>query len=197
MKQEEPGAGLNARIAERVRALRQQQGFSLEALATRSGVSRSMISVIERSEASATAVVLEKLATALGLPLAALFDNAGRAAHPLSRRAEQPTWRDPASGYLRRNVSPVGFTTPLRIVEVLFPPQARVAYETAGRDVPVQQQVWLLEGQLEVGVGDERHTLAPGDCLAMTLDAPTLFHNPGPGTARYAVVLATHEGPRP
>lgn len=191
MKSEEPGSTLNAHLAERLRSLRQQRGLSLEALSGRSGVSRSMISVVERGESSATAVVLERLATALGVTLASLFDRSDAPASPLARRDSQPTWRDPASGYLRRNVSPAGHTAPVRIVEVLFPPLAHVAYETAERDAPVHQQVWLLEGQLQVGSGEQTHLLAPGDCLAMTLDAPTHFHNPGPTPARYAVVLHT------
>jgi transcriptional regulator with XRE-family HTH domain len=49
----------NQRIAERVRGLRAAQGLSLDALAAKSGVSRSMISLIERAESSPTAVVLE------------------------------------------------------------------------------------------------------------------------------------------
>ena len=57
-------AGLNERIAERVRDLRVAQGLSLEALATKSGVSRSMISLVERGESSPTAVILDRLATA-------------------------------------------------------------------------------------------------------------------------------------
>ena len=65
---------LNERIAERVRELRSGQGLSLDALATKSGVSRSMISLIERGESSPTAVVLEKLAAGLGVMLASLFD---------------------------------------------------------------------------------------------------------------------------
>jgi transcriptional regulator with XRE-family HTH domain len=55
-------SGLDKRIAERVAELRRAHGLSLDALARRSGVSRSMISVIERGESSPTAVVLEKLA---------------------------------------------------------------------------------------------------------------------------------------
>ena len=56
---------INQRIAERVRELRAARGLSLEALAAQSGVSRSMISLIERGESSPTAVVLDKLAVAL------------------------------------------------------------------------------------------------------------------------------------
>src|SRR4249920_3578333 len=112
---------LNQRIAERVGELRAGQGLSLEALAGKSGVSRSMISLIERGESSPTAVVLEKLATGLGVPLAALFDPPATPADPVSRRRDQVEWRDPASGYLRRNVSPAGFASPIHLVEVLFP----------------------------------------------------------------------------
>jgi transcriptional regulator with XRE-family HTH domain len=182
---------LHARIAERVRDLRTGRGLSLGALAERSGVSRSMISLVERGEASPTAVVLEKLAVGLDVSLAALFERPVPAAGPVARAADQPPWRDPGSGYVRRNVSPVGFPSPNRIVDVEFPPGGRVAYETGDRETPVHQQVWLLAGALEVTVGTDAHRLGPGDCLAFRLDRPVMFHNPGAGPARYAVVLAT------
>jgi uncharacterized cupin superfamily protein len=79
----------------------------------------------------------------------------------------------------------------MQIVEVEFPPRARVAFETGARDVSIQQQVWVLEGTIDVTVGDERHRLRDGDCLAMQLDRPTMFHNPTRKPARYAVVMAS------
>src|SRR5205809_459867 len=105
---EDVASGLNQRIAEQVRGLRTGQGLSLDALAGRSGVSRSMISLIERGESSPTAVVLERLAAGL-----------------------------------------------------------------------------------DVTLGAERHRLREGDCLAMQLDRPTMFHNPTRKPARYAVVIAS------
>ena len=68
-----PKTGVNDHIAARVRQLRAERGLSLDGLAERSGVSRSMISLIERAETSPTAVVLEKLAAALDTTLAGLF----------------------------------------------------------------------------------------------------------------------------
>jgi transcriptional regulator with XRE-family HTH domain len=184
---------LNERIAERVRELRAGQGLSLDTLATRSGVSRSMISLIERGESSPTAVVLEKLAAGLGVMLASLFDapDARQPSGPIARREDQPQWRDPASGYVRRNVSPPGVPQPMQIVEVQFPAGGRVAFETGTRDTRVHQQVWVLEGAIDVTVGAERHRLRKGDCLAMQLDRPTMFHNPTRKPTRYAVVIAT------
>jgi transcriptional regulator with XRE-family HTH domain len=193
----EAASELNQRIAERVRELRAGQGLSLETLAGKSGVSRSMISLIERGESSPTAVVLEKLAAGLGVMLASLFDSPAAAAQtpsgPVARRDDQPLWRDPASGYLRRNVSPRGAAQPMQIVEVRFPAGGRVAFETGGRDMRVHQQVWVLEGTIDVTLGDERHRLREGDCLAMQLDRPTMFHNPTRKPTRYAVVIASED----
>jgi transcriptional regulator with XRE-family HTH domain len=191
---EATASGLNQRIAERVRELRAAQALSLDALASKSGVSRSMISLIERGESSPTAVVLEKLAAGLSVMLASLFDApaAARApSGPVARRDDQPQWQDPASGYLRRNVSPPGVPQPMQIVEVQFPPGGRVAFEAGVRDMRVHQQVWVLEGAIDVTLGVERHRLREGDCLAMQLDRPTMFHNPTRKPARYAVVIAS------
>jgi transcriptional regulator with XRE-family HTH domain len=188
---------LNEYIAGRVRTLRAAQALSLEALAEKSGVSRSMISLIERGESSPTAVVLEKLATALSIPLYSLFaapaddDAAQVSSGPLARRADQPQWQDPASGYLRRNVSPSGVPQSMQIVEVNFPPGGRVAFDNGGPHARVQQQVWLLAGMIDITLGEVRHRLHEGDCLAMKLDRPTMFHNPTRETARYALVVAS------
>ena len=186
---------INDRIASRVRQIRAERGLSLEALAEGSGVSRSMISLVERGESSPTAVVLEKLAAGLGVPIASLFvapaPGPGAPGGPVARRGDQPEWQDPASGYRRRNVSPPGASQPMQIVEVHFPPGRRVAFETGARDVRVHQQVWVLDGAIDITLGAERHRLRQGDCLAMELDRPTMFHNPTRKTARYAVVIAS------
>jgi len=194
--QDHPESALDQRIAERVRELRAARGLTLEGLAERSGVSRSMISLIERGESSPTAVLLERLATGLDVPLASLFDAPSAGGGPVARRADQPRWRDPASGYVRRNVSPGGFPTPIQIVEVEFPRGARVAFDTGLRDVHVHQQVWVLEGAIEVTVGDDRHALEKGDCLAFVLDRPVTFHNRSSKAARYAVVIVSGPGSR-
>jgi transcriptional regulator with XRE-family HTH domain len=180
---------INDRIASRVRQIRAERGLSLEALAEGSGVSRSMISLIERGESSPTAIVLEKLATGLGVPLASLFDAPAAPADPVSRRRDQLEWRDPASGYVRRNVSPPGFPSPLQVVEVVFPAGARVAYETSTRPGVTHQQIWVLQGALEVTLGKTRHELGAGDCLAMVLDQPITFRNRTAKPVRYAVII--------
>ena len=154
-----------------------------------------MISLIERGESSPTAVVLEKLAAALSVTLGSLFDPPAAAmpavSGPVARRQDQLQWRDPASRYIRRVISPSGGSQPMQIVEVCFPGGARVAFETGARDVRVFQQVWMLAGAMDITLGNETHHLREGDCLAMQLDRPTLFHNPTRKVARYVVVIVS------
>ena len=184
-------ADVNERIARRVRSLRTERGMTLDALAAVCGVSRSMLSLVERGESSPTAVVLDKIATGLGVPLATLFDDVSAPVSPVSRPADRTAWRDPQSGYVRRNISPANFPSPIQIVEVMLPSGARVAYETGAREVTIHQQIWVQEGKIEVTVGNVTHQLAADDCLAMQLNEPTTFRNRSRTPARYFVILAT------
>jgi transcriptional regulator with XRE-family HTH domain len=185
------GQDINTRIANRVRALRMELGLTLDALAAQCEVSRSMLSLIERGESSPTAVVLDKIATGLGVSLASLFDDGRAPASPISRRADRIVWRDPESGYVRRNISPANFPSPIHIVEVMLPPGASVAYETGVREVNIHQQIWVQEGSIELTLGSVTYHLGDDDCLAMQLNAPTTFRNRTDRPARYIVVLAT------
>jgi transcriptional regulator with XRE-family HTH domain len=187
---------INARIGGRVKALRTERGLTLDALAARSDVSRSMLSLVERGESSPTAVVLEKIATGLGVVLASLFEAPSATLDPVSRRGDRAAWRDPDSGYVRRNISPATYPSPIQIVEVMLPPGARVAYETGARDVSIHQQIWVQEGRIELTLGEVTHSLAEDDCIAMQLNQPTAFHNPAATQARYIVVITTERSSR-
>src|SRR3979411_837188 len=113
------------RIARRLRLERDSRGWSLADLAERSGVSKATISKIERAEVSPTAVVLVRLAGAFDLTLAGLLLRAEGQGERLSRAADQPIWRDPETGYLRRQV----FSRPdhpIEIIRVEMPTRQRV-----------------------------------------------------------------------
>ena len=188
---------INARIARRVRGLRAELGLSLAALAAKCAVSRSMLSLVERGETSATAVVLDKIATGLGVPLAALFGDPSAPASPVSRGADRTPWRDPQSGYVRRNISPDNYPSPIQIVEVVLPAGAHVAYETGAREVKIHQQIWVQEGTVEVTLGNVTHRLSADDCLAMRVDRPTAFRNRKRRPARYIAVLSSERARAP
>jgi transcriptional regulator with XRE-family HTH domain len=176
-------------IGDRVRTLRSREGLTLDALAERSGVSRAMLSRVERGESSPTAQLLNRICGGLDVTLSALFAAADQSPSPLHRRKDQKAWVDPGVGYKRRVVSPPGTGSPAEIIEVEFPAGAAVAFENlhlAG----VDQQVWVLDGVMEVTAGDDTYRVEKGDCLHMSLDLAIRFRNPTGRAARYAVVIA-------
>jgi transcriptional regulator with XRE-family HTH domain len=175
---------LSLLIGQRVARRRAALGLSLEEIAARTRVSRAMVSRIERGEVHASAVVLNMLCAGLGISLSALF---ARDAAPLLRRAEQPVWQDPSSGYQRREVAPAGTGSPVRIVEVEFPAGAEVAFDRSPR--AIDQHVWVLEGEIEIASAGAVYSLSAGDCLHMRV-ADNTFRNVSGRPARYAVIRA-------
>src|SRR5262249_15403077 len=94
-----------AGLGERIRLERQQRRLSLEALAAQSGVSRSMLSDIERGAKVPTVLVLDRIATGLGASIARLLGEERTSAVIVLRREEQDVAVDP-SGWERRILSP-------------------------------------------------------------------------------------------
>lgn len=181
---------LDRDIGERIKALRAGRGLTLETLAEKAGVSRAMLSRIERGESNPTAQLLGRVCAGLDVTLSALFAETEQAASPLSRRADQMVWRDPASGYVRRAVTPPNCGAAAEIVDVEFPPGASVTMESS-RTPASDQQIVLLSGRMELTVGDKTHRLEAGDCLHMHLGQPISFRNPGSKPAHYLVVVSS------
>ncbi len=186
---------IDGRIGARVRALRAERGLTLERLAELADVSRAMLSRVERGESSPTAQLLNRICTGLGVTMSVLFAEPETPASPLARREDQASWRDPATGYLRRVVSPPNTGSAVEIVEVELPPGRSVGFGSQ-RLPGADQHVWVLDGTLEMEVGGEGYRLAPGDCLMMRFDRPILFRNPTGQPVRYAVVIS-HGALRP
>jgi transcriptional regulator with XRE-family HTH domain len=176
------------RIANRIRLEREQRGWSLADLSERSGVSRAMVSKIERNEASPTAMVLGRLSGAFGLTISTLLARAECAAGRIARAAEQPCWQDPETGFLRRSVSPPGSKV-IELVKSVLPPGARLAYPAASYAF-IDQQILVLKGCLTFIEGTTVHTLQEGDCLEVGPPSDCVFENRTRSSCEYLVVIA-------
>ncbi|MBP7241128.1 helix-turn-helix domain-containing protein [Amaricoccus sp.] len=165
---------LDRQLADRLRALRGAQGWSLDELARRSGVSRATLSRLENAETSPTAAVLGRLCAAHGLTLTALMRLVEDGFAPLVRPADQPVFRDPAAGFTRRAVSPPARDLAGEGLDVTLAPGARLAYDAPPRP-GLEHHLYLLEGALDVTIEGRRHALAPGDCLRYRLHGPSAF----------------------
>lgn len=178
---------LTSRLAERVRLEREARSWSLSDLAEKSGVSRAMISKIERGEASPTAVLLGRLSGAFGLTLSSLLARAEAPSEFLRRQADQPVWRDPETGFTRRAISPTG-EAGLELVDAELPPGAQISYPASSYAF-IRQQIWLRSGVLDFREGETTTRLEAGDCLELGPPRDCSFSNPGSEPARYLVVV--------
>lgn len=178
---------IDARIGARIRLERESRGWSLTELAGRASVSRAMIHKVERGDSSPTAKLLGRLSGAFGLSMSTLMARAEIGEGRLLRRADQPIWTDPDSGYRRRHVSPAS-DLPLDLVEVNLPAGAAVPMPASAYAF-VNQLIWVLEGELVFMEGGTRHEMAAGDCLELGPPADCLFRNDGDQPCRYAVAV--------
>jgi len=175
-------------LADRIKLEREARGWSLADLAARSGVSKAMISKVERSEASPTAALLGHLSGAFGLTLSTLLARAEGATSRLARAKAQAVWTDPATGFRRTAVSPDG-PGAIELVRCELPPGASIAYP-ASAFAFTHQQIWMLKGTLHFIEGAEIHELRDGDCLQLGSPANCRFENRQRKTCEYLVAVA-------
>jgi transcriptional regulator with XRE-family HTH domain len=183
-----PDIDIETRIARRLARLRAERKWSLEALAEQTGISRATLSRLERAELSPTAAMLGKLCTVYGWTLSRFMAEAETRVPNLVPARDQAEWKDPASGYRRRIVSPP--TSGLRgeLVEVRMPPGASVSFD-ASPIAGLEHPLWMLEGSLTLEIEGSPFWLRTGDCLRYLLAGPTRFKNPGKREARYLVAM--------
>lgn len=174
-------------IASRIRIEREARGWSLGDLAEKSGVSKAMISKIERCDASPTATILGRLSGAFGLQLSMLLALAERTEDRLRRAQAQSIWVDPETGYERKVISPRNGGM-LELIQVTLPPRVRIEYP-ASAFVFQHQQIWVLNGELTFEEGDTTHVLEAGDCLQLGFPTACAFHNKLDTPCVYVIAL--------
>ncbi len=180
-------ATIDRRIAQRLKALRAERGWSLDDLAARSGVSRATLSRLENAEVSATASALGKLATAYGLTVSRLMHLVEEGFAPLVARADQPVWQDPETGFHRRSVSPPAQGLAGEVIEGNLKPGTRIDYATPPRP-GLEHHLVMLEGALTLSIEGKSYDLGPGDSLRYQLFGASSFATGRKG-ARYLIFM--------
>lgn len=181
-----PSGSLDRQIARRLQALRAERGWTLETLAARTGLSRATLSRIERGELSPTATMLCTLCAQYGWSISRLMAEAESSPPALVRAQDQVVWKDPATGYVRRIVSPPNGHLKGELIEVLLPRGAQVSYE----DSPMpglEHHLWMLDGVLDLDIQGAAFRLEKGDCVRYVLSGPSRFVCHGKRPARYLI----------
>ena len=178
----------SGRLGERVRALRRERGLTLDALAGRSGVSRAMISKLERGEKNPTLVVAAKVAEGLGVSLSQVVGVEERREVVVVRRERRMVMRDPQTGFERQLLSPsfggrgiefIRNVVPIGSTSGEFPPHRR----------GVSEYVVVERGRLRALLGDDEYLLEGGDTLYFEADVAHRFDNAGEGECSYYLVI--------
>ena len=180
--------GIEARMADRLRARRLELRLSIGELAALSGVSKAMIAKVEANAASPTAGVLGKLCAGLGITMSALMASVESEEATLLAAAQQPRWRDRASGLERVAVSPPTSFTAAEVARLRLPAGAVVDYPTPP-SVAYAQQLLGVAGRVRFTLGQSSFVIGPGDCLAARIDRPTRFEVLGDEPAEYLVII--------
>jgi transcriptional regulator with XRE-family HTH domain len=177
-----------ARLARQIRQERDVRNWSLAQLAERSGVSKAAVSKIERGEMSPSAVILLRLATAFDLTLAGLLLRAEGEKPRLSRAADQPVWRDPATGYIRKQIFSRS-DHPLEVVRVELPPGQSASFP-ASSYAHTRHVVWVQSGKLTLIESGVRNVLSAGDSLGFGPPSDVTYANESDKPCTYIVTLA-------
>lgn len=175
-------------LAAELKHQRRRQSLSLEQLASMSGVSRSMISKIERGEAVPSTVVLSRLAESLGVTFAKLMLPAAEREILVIPASVQPVLRDQASGFQRRCLSPVLPGRGIDWVLNTLPPGGATGEFTAHRR-GVEEYIYVLRGRLRATIGERMLILSEGDSLYFEADLPHAFSNPDATACEYFLVI--------
>lgn len=183
---EVPPAGqaeaISKHLGARVKALRGERDWSLEALATASGVSRSMLSQIEREEANPTLAVTLRIAQAFGMNLSDLIEMPGATSSVSVIRAEDHAFHYRSDKFCRlRTLSPLKLEKDVEFYEVQLQPGG--ALRSAAHFEGTREFLTVQKGQVRVESASDHEILHPGDSASYRADVPHAIVNTGKGEA--------------
>ena len=182
------------RVGDTLAALRQQQGLSMDELSRKAGVSKSMLSQIERAQANPTVAVVWRLANALGVPMAELLGNTAvpeRAAIALVGAHATPSLRNPDGSCELRILGPLELAGQFEWYALTLQPGG--ALESDAHEAGTREHLSAVSGHIEVSAGGAVQRLKPGETARYDADQPHTIRNTGKSLAS-AWMVVVHRG---
>jgi transcriptional regulator with XRE-family HTH domain len=173
-------------VGSRIRALRQERGLSLRALAELCELSPNTISLVERGESSPSVSTLQRLATALGVPITSFF------AEPIQKRAVILTraGERARSGSAKVLLESIGYGLEQQACDPFLVTLEGGA--SSGDKMmlhPGHELIFCLDGELDYEIAGEHHHLTPGDALLFHADLPHRWRNPNDYPVQFLLVM--------
>ena len=170
-------------------ALREQRGLSLDEVSRQAGVSKSMLSQIERGQANPTVAVVWRLATALGVAVGDLLGEARPAAPLLTTVPAHatPSLASPDGKCELRILGPIDLAGRFEWYQLSVQPGG--ALDSRAHEPGSREHLTVHVGTLEVHAGAESTRLRPGETARYAVDVPHRIHNPGKIAAQALLVV--------
>lgn len=184
---------INQSLGKRVKQLRADNKLTLDELAARSGVSRAMLSKVERGEKSPTLPVVVRIAKGLAIPLSQLIGEIPKPASvTVIRSHERLSFRDPESGFERWVLSPDHINNGIELILHRIPP-GQSSGDLPPYSGPVTKYITVSEGELTVYVQDRPYTLQTGDTMHFEVNSSyRLVNHDWTRPCVYYMVIAQH-----
>jgi transcriptional regulator with XRE-family HTH domain len=180
---------LESNVGSRVRSLRDQQGYSLRALAERCGLSINTISLIERGENSPTVSTLHRLATALDVPITDFFQSEERQLVASVKR--NMGLRSQSEGAVMESLGIGLFNQQLEPFRMIIEPGAGNSNDSVSH--PGEEFAYCLEGEIEYCVEDRTFYLEQGDSLLFDATQKHAYRNHSEKPAIILVVFQSSQ----
>ena len=182
------------RVGDTLAALRQGRALSLEEVSRMAGVSKSMLSQIERNQANPTVAVVWRLANALGVGIGELLGGAERPSPPAITVVPShgtPSLHSADAKYELRILGPIELAGQFEWYELKMHPGG--ALESQGHAPGSREHLTVLSGTLEVGSGGQLQRLKHGETARYAVDLPHVIRNPA-RTPATALLVVLHHG---
>lgn len=178
-------------IGRTIAALRKSRGLSLDQLGELSGVSKSMLSKIERSQTNPTLGTVWRLASTFQVGIEKIIANTAPET-PISRRRayEIPTLKSADGGCTIRILSPIEMASVIEWYDITAEPQSSL--ESAAHGPSAVEHITMIEGTYTVESGDKVLEVSVDETASYPADVPHALRNFGTGRARAIVIVTYH-----
>jgi transcriptional regulator with XRE-family HTH domain len=174
-------------LCRRLKQLRAERGWSLDALAKASDVSRSMLSQIERNQANPTLAVAFRIARAFGMSLGDLVEAPGATSSVIVIRAGDRAYHYRSDRDCQiRTLSPLNLEKDVEFYEVQL--KQGGALRSAAHYEGTREFLTVQKGRIRVESGGDAEELERGDSVSYRADVPHALVNIGKGDALFFLV---------
>jgi transcriptional regulator with XRE-family HTH domain len=185
---------VNAAVGRNVRGNRTRLAWTLDDLATRSGVSKGMLSQVEQGRTNPSVATICRLATALGVSVASLVEAPEMPSARVVRAEEAVTlWTGSQEGSAARLLVGSGTSQQVELWDVHMVPGD--GYASEAHPSGTRELLLVIEGELTLELDGDPYLVCGGDAIAFVADRPHAYRNQGPSPLRYSLSVIHRDQP--